>query len=237
MIPRRTRRDLLRRLALLGWSAATTRLLAACAAPPPTAQAPSTIALATVLPATPAPSLTPVPVATPTLGLSSRHVPALPAIIRFHPATPSKVVHARHARVWDGESLVPAALRQMLDAAITRLTGLADARAAWAALFRPGERMGIKVGTISTSRYWTHVPLVMAVAECLQDAGIPAEQIVIWDRDSAELMLAGYGLRREGPGVLCYGTDFRFQEGWTVTEPGWAWEPTRRRTPSSWRWR
>jgi uncharacterized protein (DUF362 family) len=203
MSRRRTRRQFLQHLMLMGCGAVASPLLAACAAP----------LRPTPLPAVPATSSsTPTPLPTAPI----RKAVARPELIKYFPNVPSKVIHAHHAGVWNGDTLAPAALRQMLDAAIVELTGLSDARAAWAALFRPGERIGIKVNTISTSRYWTHVPLVMAVTECLQGAGVPAEQIEIWDRDSGELMLAGFTISGAGPGVLCGGTDMRFQEGWTV---------------------
>jgi hypothetical protein len=121
--------------------------------------------------------------------------------------------------VWDGEDLVPNAIRQMLDASITRLTGLNDAPAAWAALFKPSERIAIKVNTIDTSLYWSHVPLVMAVAERLQETGIPAEQIVIFDRTNRELKRAGYTINQDGPGVRCHGTDaapVKYVRDWTI---------------------
>jgi uncharacterized protein (DUF362 family) len=128
-------------------------------------------------------------------------------IIQFYPDVPSKVLHTHHAGVWNGEELVPQALRQMLDASIRKLTDLGNAREAWAALFRPGERVGIKVNTVQYSPYWTHVPLVMAVAACLQEAGMPAEQIVIFDRYTRELRQAGFPISKDGSGVRCYGTD------------------------------
>jgi len=129
-----------------------------------------------------------------------------------------KVVHTRHAGVWDGGNLQPNAIRQMLDASITQLTGIDDARTAWSALFAPGERIALKVNTIAGAAYWTHVPLVMAVAESLQDAGVPAEQIVIFDRLSRELQGAGYTVNTEGPGVRCYGTDRAYTGGWTLLD-------------------
>lgn len=159
---------------------------------PPVATTPTTP------PLTPSPTLTPVPLARP-------HVLG-------------KVVQARHAGVWDGGALQSNAIRQMLDASITQLTGLDDARAAWRALFAPGERIALKVNTIAGASYWTHVPLVMAVAESLQDAGIPAEQIVIFDRLSRELQGAGYTLNTDGPGVRCYGTDRAYTAGWTLLD-------------------
>jgi len=129
-----------------------------------------------------------------------------------------KVVHTRHAGVWDGDNLQSGALRQMLDASITQLTGIDDARAAWSALFAPGERIALKVNTIAGASYWTHVPLVMAIAQSLQDAGVPAEHIVIFDRLSRELQGAGYTLNTDGPGVRCYGTERAYTAGWTLLD-------------------
>ena len=111
--------------------------------------------------------------------------------LKFFPTIPSKVIQTHHSGVWSDKTLVPGALRQMLDASITRLTGLNDAREAWAALFKPGERIAIKVNTFRNSRIWTHSPLVLQVTNSLQDAGIPAEQITIYDYKSSELSTAG----------------------------------------------
>ncbi|MCP4594343.1 MAG: DUF362 domain-containing protein [bacterium] len=104
----------------------------------------------------------------------------------------------------------------MLDATITQLTGLDDVTAAWAALFSPSERVAIKVNAFRNSLIWTHVPLVMAVTERLQEAGVPAEQIVIFDYYTSELETAGYPVNEDGPGVRCYGDDYRYTDGWEV---------------------
>ncbi|MCP4538594.1 MAG: DUF362 domain-containing protein [Chloroflexi bacterium] len=137
-------------------------------------------------------------------------------IIKIYPDGLSRVVRTRHSGVWDGETLVPGAIRQMLDTSIIGLTGLNDAVQAWAALFSPTERIAIKVNTIQGSEVCTHVPLVLAVAESLQDAGVPAEQIVIFDRYTNELERDGYPVNHDGPGVRCYGTDNAYTEGWEL---------------------
>jgi len=157
---------------------------------------------------TPAPTPTPVPTPTP--------LPHRSEIMKFYPDRPSKVVYAHHAGVWDGEALVPEAIRQMLDASITKLTGLDDADTAWAVLFDPDERIAIKVNTILGSSGWTHVPLVVAVAERLQALGIPSEQIIIFDRMTVELQKCGYSINKDGPGVRCYGTDRKYTAGWQL---------------------
>jgi hypothetical protein len=147
---------------------------------------------------TPAPTDTPEPTVTPMVVAAGDR----PDLIKMYPDVPSKVVQTHHSGVWSGETLEPNALRQMLDASITELTGLNDAREAWAALFRPTEKVAIKVNTFSNSIIWTHAPLVNAVTESLQDAGVPAEQIYIYDFLSM-FQDAGYEVNEDGPGVRC----------------------------------
>jgi hypothetical protein len=132
-----------------------------------------------------------------------------PDIIRFYPDGLSKVVQTHHAGVWTGEPQVlnPDVLHQMLDVSITELTGLNNATEAWTALFSPDERVAIKVNTLFM-KDCTHASLVMVVTECLQEAGIPAEQIIIFDRTTPGLRHAGYAVNTDGPGVRCYGTKY-----------------------------
>jgi uncharacterized protein (DUF362 family) len=151
-------------------------------------------------------------------------------VIKFHPDAPSKVVHTHHAGVWAGtptdgsykdsaeESnlLVPEALREMLDASITALTGLDKARDGWSVLFSPEERIAIKVNAFRNGLIWTHVPLVTAVTDSLQDAGIPAEQIVVFDYYTSELETAGFSINQDGPGVRCYGSESNYTQEGTV---------------------
>jgi hypothetical protein len=138
----------------------------------------------------------------------------------MYPEAASKVVHARHAGVWSGESLGPNALRQMLDASITELTGLNDAGEAWRALFQPGERVVIKVNAFRNSLIWTHAPLVMAITDALQDAGVGADQIVIFDCLTRELETAGYPVNKDGAGVRCYGNDGDHVGDWDIVGRG-----------------
>jgi hypothetical protein len=76
--------------------------------------------------------------------------------------------------------------------------------------------VAIKVNTIQTSDIWSHVELVEAITDRLQQSGLPAEQIVIFDRSTAELELAGYQINRDGPGVRCYGTDGDYAADWEI---------------------
>ena len=139
-----------------------------------------------------------------------------PEIIRMYPAALSRVVRTHHAGVWSGNTLQPEALKRMLDVSITKLTGLTDALAAWQALFAPTERIAIKVNALQFGLFWTHVPLVMAVVERLEAAGVLAEQVVIYDRLSSDLAGGGFTLNRDGPGPRCYGTDQAYTRRWDL---------------------
>lgn len=194
-----SRRDFLRLSAIGLGTLAGSRLLSACS--PLSASA------------TAIPSLAAAGTATATTQPASAVVAgsSLPEIMKFFPAVPSRVLQTHHSGAWSsGKSLVPGALRQMLDASITRLTGLNDARQAWATLFKPGERIAIKVNTFSNSLIWTHVPLVLEVTNSLQEAGIPAEQITIFDYRTSELSTAGFAVNVDNPGVRCTGMDSNY---------------------------
>jgi uncharacterized protein (DUF362 family) len=138
-------------------------------------------------------------------------------LMRISPSVSSRVVRTHHSGVWNGGTPSPDVLSQMLDASISKLTGLNDAAAAWKALFDPGENIVIKVNTFPGSSAWTHVPLVTAITDRLQTVGVPAEQITIYDRKSEELRDGGFKLNPNGPGVRCRGTDENYTGKATVT--------------------
>jgi len=95
-------------------------------------------------------------------------------------------------------------LRKMLDAAVQKLTGLPDAAAGWRTLFKPSDRIGIKVNALGLP---TQPAVVDAIAAGLTASGVPAENIIIWDRFDTELSAAGFKLNQSAGGVRCRGTD------------------------------
>ena len=89
----------------------------------------------------------------------------------------------------------------------THFTALQDQLHGWSRVVRPGERVAIKVNTLGGRGLSSNVELVDAICERLQGAGIRAQDIVIFDRDSAELERAGFRIRTGGGQVQCFGTD------------------------------
>jgi uncharacterized protein (DUF362 family) len=93
----------------------------------------------------------------------------------------------------------------MLDVAVPQALGVGSADAAWKMLFKPNDTVGIKVNCIAP-RVASHPELAYAIGDSLMAAGVPAEQIIIWDREDRELELCGYTINMDGPGFRCYGT-------------------------------
>jgi uncharacterized protein (DUF362 family) len=117
----------------------------------------------------------------------------------------SRVVVARDEVLSKGD---PAEQREllvkMLNAAVQKLTDAGEAAAAWRKLFKPADRVGIKVNTLGLS---TQPAVVDAIVAGLRLADVPAENIIVWDRFDTELGRAGFAISKSGAGVRCRGTD------------------------------
>ncbi len=128
--------------------------------------------------------------------------PAAPNEPRASARAAPRVVIARddkltRGKVHEHRDLLP----KLLDAAMQKLRKTPDAPAAWRQLFRPKDRVGIKVNTLGLS---TQPAVVDAIVAGLRQADVPAENIIIWDRFQVELARAGFKSRG---GVQCRGTD------------------------------
>lgn len=129
----------------------------------------------------------------------------LPALRGTQDAQRTRVVLARDERLArDGAELPHDLLVKLLDAALQRLTGAANAAAAWRQFFKPDERIGIKVNALG---FATQPAVVDAVVAGLRRGDVPAENILIWDRFDVELGKAGYKINKSKSGVQCRGTD------------------------------
>jgi uncharacterized protein (DUF362 family) len=106
-----------------------------------------------------------------------------------------------------GHALEPAAAGAALDAALTAATGKRSGRAAIEALFRQNDTVGIKVNSLGGPNLSPRRELVEALASRLRELGVPPQRIIVFDRSSRELQRAGYAIRRDGGGYLCYGID------------------------------
>ena len=95
----------------------------------------------------------------------------------------------------------------LLDRAMQTLFDRDHASEAWSRLVRPGDRVGVKVNALGGRGLCSNLQLVEAICERLQEAGIEADDIVVWDHDTDELERAGFHIAIGGNGVQCFGTD------------------------------
>jgi uncharacterized protein (DUF362 family) len=157
----------------------------------------------------PPPTYTPVPATatSPPLPTATATPPLSRAalVARWPVAETSRVVAVRHGGAWAGNAPDPTIVLQMLDDGLRTLAGTGDALTVWRTLFDPGERVLLKVNCIAYGGP-TQPAVTYAVAQRLQDAGLRAENILIFDRTDHELEASGYSLNDGGPGVQCHGS-------------------------------
>ena len=85
------------------------------------------------------------------------------------------------------------AVRGMVDRALLKLTSASDIGTAWTRLgIKPDDVVGIKITTMGGPLLSTHRPIVQAICDGLQAAGVPPYRIVVWDKDGADMRNAGY---------------------------------------------
>jgi uncharacterized protein (DUF362 family) len=123
-------------------------------------------------------------------------------------AAASRIVLARDGRLRpSGKALDEDRVAELLDVAMQTYFDRDDPIEPWRLVVRPDEVVGLKVNCLSGRGNSTSPELVAAVCERLQQAGVPAKNIVIWDRLNADLEKGGYDIVYEGPGVRCFGND------------------------------
>jgi uncharacterized protein (DUF362 family) len=120
----------------------------------------------------------------------------------------SRVVICRDPLLRGSRSSVDSGrLLQLLDRAMQAFFACDSAAEAWGKVVRSGEVVGLKVNCLAGRGASTSVALVEAVCERLQQAGIPAKDIVIWDRLNEDLESAGFQVSLRDDRIRSFGND------------------------------
>jgi uncharacterized protein (DUF362 family) len=120
----------------------------------------------------------------------------------------SKVVISRDPKLrTSGSSMDSARLLKTLDRSMQAFYACDSPLEAWKKVVRPGEVVGLKVNCLAGKGNSTRPELVEAICERLQQAGIKAGDIVIWDRLNADLESARFRIVERGSSVRCFGND------------------------------
>ena len=96
---------------------------------------------------------------------------------------------------------------EMVNSGMLSLTGESTPDQAWKSLFKSKDVVGIKVNGLGGRQIATHFGVVKAIVSGLKSAGLPEENIIIWDRLTKELKRAGYTINTSDKGMKCFGTD------------------------------
>ncbi len=86
----------------------------------------------------------------------------------------------------------PAIVRAMMDRGILAYSGKATLAEAWRSVVKTNDVVGLKVASASGRTSGTRPAVVAAVIEGLLAAGLPPRNIIIWDKQLADLRIAGY---------------------------------------------
>lgn len=86
----------------------------------------------------------------------------------------------------------PDIVRAMVECGLTNLTGKGSVAEAWRSLVSTQDVVGIKVFSLPGPTSGTRPAVVAAIIEGLLASGVPSKSIIIWDKQSKDLRLAGY---------------------------------------------
>lgn len=79
----------------------------------------------------------------------------------------------------------------MVDQLLVAVTHSANATESWKKLIQPSDVVGIKVAASRGVASEARKTVILAIIESLRAAGHPSDRILVWDRDEAEMQLAG----------------------------------------------
>lgn len=120
----------------------------------------------------------------------------------------SKVVEVHSQAVAGGAEVTAELAGQMLLKGMTALTGEADLGRAFGKFVGPDDVVGLKVNCRAAPGLVTNTVLAMAVAEGCKAAGVPENNVIIWDRFQRDLQVGGYPVNEGNAGIRCYGSEW-----------------------------
>ena len=104
----------------------------------------------------------------------------------------SRVVVVTNTNALSDFQPLPGIVQNMVDRGITTLAATPTPPAAWRTFVSTNDIVGIKVFSAGGEISGTRPAVVAAVVRGLLAAGLPAQHIVIWDKDRDDLRAAGY---------------------------------------------
>jgi uncharacterized protein (DUF362 family) len=125
-----------------------------------------------------------------------------------HAAGASKVVVARDPQLHgsDGQ-LDEKRVQALLDRAIHSYTGIERPAEAWKHIVPAGKTIGLKVNGLGGKGISSHLALVLAICERLQQAGVKPGNIIVWDRNARDIEACGLTINTDPAKIRVFGSD------------------------------
>ena len=134
-------------------------------------------------------------------------MPALQGLEFSYPAslTNRAIVEVHHPRAT--QKLRPNAylVNEMVNRAMTELTGAATPREGWQTLAGSNDVVAIKVFAAPSPSTGTRIPVVAAVVQGLVSAGVANTNIIVWDHSLTDLRKAGFSQLADATGITLAG--------------------------------
>lgn len=105
---------------------------------------------------------------------------------------PGRVVEARDSKAIEQNHASQPIIRRMLGRALIELTGERSPQAAWAGFVTPKDIVGIKINSSGAPACCSSPEIVREVIRGVRSVGVPAKNIVVYDRYSDEIQLGSY---------------------------------------------
>lgn len=135
---------------------------------------------------------------------------------------PGQVVKIDTGDASSSGKLNNAMIKDAIERGMRELTDEKDMKKAWAQFVSPEDVVGIKVNPIAGKLLSTKPEVVDVIIDGLLGAGVPKENIIIWDRRLFQLTDAGFTQERF-PGVQITGTEMKGPNGEFFDEKGELW--------------
>jgi uncharacterized protein (DUF362 family) len=132
---------------------------------------------------------------------------------------PGKVVKSTNENSIAGGIPDVDVLDKMLSRSLLALTGASTIDRAWRQFVAPDDIVGLKVNPVAGKTLSTSPELAHVIISQLKSAGIPAKNIVLWDRREFELHEAGF-TPENFPGIRILGTEQKDAAGSFVDAGG-----------------
>jgi len=132
---------------------------------------------------------------------------------------PARVVEVTHPGCVVDRKPQAKAAEEMVKQGMLALTGAKSLKEAWRQFVTPGEIIGLKVNPVAGKDLSTSLEITHAVIDQLLKAGIPAKDIVIWDRRQFELREVGFN-EENFPGIRIAGTEIKDKDGSFTNQEG-----------------